>query len=129
MKWSDLVKGNWVVPSLSYILKKFIGSSFKICLSRKKCRSVWISSGWCHIAFRELLRLSDVLANRSICRSDISRVQLRSNWKVGERLQVSDQEAARECRLILVKGQLTFFLMSNFKIYSFAWKFTDGVLI
>ena len=108
MKWLDR-KGNWVVPSLSYNLQKFIGSSFKICWSRKRCPSVWISSGWCHVALRDLLRLSDVRANQSFCWSDISRVQLKSNWTVCERLLVSDQEAARECSLILVKGQWTFF--------------------
>ena len=89
IKWLER-KGNWVVPSLSYNLQKFIGSSFKICLSRKKCPSVWIFSESCHVALRELLRLSDVLVNRSFCRSDISRVQLKSNWTVGERLLASD---------------------------------------
>ena len=108
MKWSDR-KGNWVVPSLSYNLLKFIGSSFKIFLSRKKCPSVWISSGWCHVALRKLLRLSGVLANRSIYRLDISRVQLKFNWTVGEKLLVSDQETAREWRLILLKVQWTCF--------------------
>ena len=115
MKLSDR-KGNWVVPSLSYNLQKFVGSSFKICLSWKKCPSVWISSGWCHVALRELLRLWDAPANRSFCWSDITRVQLKSNWTVGERLLVSDQDAVRECRLILLKGQWTFFqcLISKF---------------
>ena len=108
MKWSDR-KGNWVVPSLSYNLQKFIGFSFKICLSPKKCPSVWIFSGWCHVALRELLRLSDVFSNRSFCRSDISRVKLKSNWTVTERLLVSDQERAREYRLDLAKGQWMFF--------------------
>ena len=120
MKWSDR-KGNWMVPSLSYNLQKFTGSSFKICLSRKKCPRVWISYG-CHVALRELLRLSDVLANRSFCRSDISRVQLKSNWTVGERLLASDQEAVREYRLILFKTQWNFLQCLNLKIYSFGKK-------
>ena len=94
MKWSDR-KGDWVVPSLSYNLQKFIDSSFKIFLSWKKCPSVWISAGWCHVALRQLLRLSNVLANRSFCRSHISKVQLKSKWTVGERLQASDPEAVR----------------------------------
>ena len=57
-----------------------------------------------HRVLIELFRVSDGLANRSFCRSDISRVQLKSNWTVGERLLASDQEAVRECRLILLKG-------------------------
>ena len=108
MKWSDR-KGNWGHSSVSYNLQTFIGSSFKICLSWKKCRSIWISYEWCHFALMELLRLSDVLVNRSFCWADISRVQLKFNWTVGERLLASDQEAVRECRLILLKGQRTFF--------------------
>ena len=87
-----------MVSSLSYNLQKFIGSSFKTCLSRKKRPTVWISFGSCYAALKELLKVSDVLANRSFCRSDISRFQLKST--VGERLLVSDQEAVRECRLI-----------------------------
>ena len=39
----------------------------------------------------ELLRLLDGLANRSFSRSDISRVQLKSNCTVGERHLASDQ--------------------------------------
>ena len=123
MKWWDH-KGKWVVPSLSYNLKKFIGFSFKICLSWKKCPSVWISSGWSHVALSQMLTLLDVLANRSFCRSDISRVQLKSNWTVGERLLASDPEAVRQCRLILLKGQWTFFLKPNLKIYSFVKTFS-----
>ena len=104
IKWLER-KGNWVVPSLSYNLQKFIGSSFKICLSWKKCSSVWTFSGWCHVSLRELFRLSYVLANRSFCGPDISRVQLKPNCTVDERLLSSDQEAVRKCRLILLKRQ------------------------
>ena len=38
-----------------------------------------VLEGVLHMVLWELLRLSDSLANRSFCRSDISRVQLRSN--------------------------------------------------
>ena len=31
------------------------------------------------------------------------------HWSVGERLLASDEEAVRECKLILLKGQWTFF--------------------
>ena len=60
---------------------------------------VWtcMNSGWCHVAPRELPKHSDSLANRSVCRSDISRVQLKSNWTVGETLLASVQEVVREC--------------------------------
>ena len=57
----------------------------------------------------KLFRLSGGFANPSFCGSDISRVQLKSNWTVGEKFLVSDQEAVRECRLTLLKGQWTFF--------------------
>ena len=48
-------------------------------------------SGWCHVALRQLLRLSDGLAKRSFCCSHILRVQLKSNSTVGEWLLASDQ--------------------------------------
>ena len=51
----------------------------------------------------ELFSVPDDLANRSFCRSYISRVQLKSNWTFGERLPASNQEAVRECRLDLLK--------------------------
>ena len=72
----------------------------------------------CHVALSELLRHSDGLANWSFSWSDIWRVQLKSNWTVGESLLASDQEAVRECRLILLKGQWMIFLKPNFKTYS-----------
>ena len=52
----------------------------------------------------ELLKVSDGLANQSFCWSDISRVELKSNWTVGERLLASDQEAVTDGTLILLKG-------------------------
>ena len=51
----------------------------------------------------ELFSVPDDLANRSFCRSYISRVQLKSNWTFGERLPASNQDAVRECRLVLLK--------------------------
>ena len=39
----------------------------------------------------DFLRLSDSLANRSLCRSGISRVQLKPNWTVGKRLFARDK--------------------------------------
>ena len=58
-----------------------------------------------HMVFKDLLRLSDGLANRAFCQSDISRVQLKSNWTVGESLVAFGQEAVREWRLNFFKGQ------------------------
>ena len=52
-----------------------------------------------------VLGLSDDLANRSFSGSDILRVQLKSDWTVGERLLASDQWVVRQCSLILLKGQ------------------------
>ena len=46
-----------------------------------------------YVAHRELLRVSDGLANQSFCPLDISRVQLKSNLAIGERLSASDQLA------------------------------------
>ena len=55
------------------------------------------------MAVRELLRLSDGFGKGSLCLSDISRVQLKSNGAVGERLVASDQEVVIEWRLNLHK--------------------------
>ena len=57
----------------------------------------------------EFFTLSEGLANRPFCPLDILRAQLKSNLTVGERLLASDQEAVTEWRLILLKGQWTFF--------------------
>ena len=43
------------------------------------------------MVLKELSRLLDSLANQSFCWSDISRVQLKPNLKVGERLLAFDQ--------------------------------------
>ena len=52
---------------------------------------LWRTFFWCHVALRELLRHSDDLVNWSFCQSDMSRVQLKSKWTVGERMLASDQ--------------------------------------
>ena len=62
-----------------------------------------------HMVLIELFRVSDDLANRSFCRSDIARVQLKSNWKVSEKLQASDSKTFCKSRLILLKAQLILF--------------------
>ena len=49
---------------------------------------------------RELLRLSDGLANQSFCRSDISRVRLKSNSAVSEGLLASDQSQFDDAGLL-----------------------------
>ena len=74
------------------------------------------ASWWYHVAVREQLRLSDGLAKRSFHRSNIWRVQLRSNLTVGERLLVADQWTVSKCGLILSKTQWHVFecLVSKF---------------
>ena len=67
------------------------------------------ASGLCNVAFGDMLRPSDDLANWSICRSDISRVQLKSNWTVGKRLLASDSKTVWKSRLILSKLLLNSF--------------------
>ena len=51
-----------------------------------------VLEGLLHMVLWELLRLPDSLANRSFCRSDISRVQLKSNLTVGKGLLASDSK-------------------------------------
>ena len=70
------------------------------------------------MALGKLLRLSFSVGNRSFCRSDISRIQMKSNWKVGESLVASDQQAVWKSKLIWSKAQL-FFLMFSLEIPSF----------
>ena len=65
--------------------------------------------GWCHVALRELLRHSDGLPNRWFCRSDLPRVQLKSNWTVGKKLLATDSKTVWKNRLILSKARLIFF--------------------
>ena len=67
------------------------------------------ASGWCNVALGDMLRPSDSLTSRSFCWSDISRVQLKSNWTVGKRLLVSDSKTVWKSRLILSKILLNFF--------------------
>lgn len=66
---------------------------------------------WCHVALRELVRLSDDLVKRWFCQWDIWSIQLKSNWTAGENWW-----------LILFKRQWTFFPMSNLELYSFRKK-------
>ena len=63
---------------------------------------------WCHVALRELVRLSDDLVKRWFCQWDIWSIQLNSNWTAGENWW-----------LIFFKRQWTFFLMYNLEGYSF----------
>ena len=85
----------------------FLMSHFKIYSFDKKIQR------WCsqlmQIVLTDLFRLSDGLANRSFCRSDISRVQLKSHWTVGKKLLASDSKTVCKSRLILSKAQLIFF--------------------
>ena len=57
----------------------------------------------------EHFRVSDGLPNRSFCRSDISRVQLKLHWTVCKKLLASDSKTVCKSRLILSKAQLLFF--------------------
>ena len=68
-----------------------------------------VLEGVLHMALWELIRLSDGLANRSFCRWDFSRVQLKSNWTVGKGLLTSDSKTFWKNRLILSKSLLLFF--------------------
>ena len=63
---------------------------------------------WLHMVLRKLLTLSDGLVNRSFRRLDNLRVQLRWNWRVGEKLLACDQQAVCKCRLLLFKEQWHF---------------------
>ena len=68
-----------------------------------------VLEGVLHMVLWELLRLSDSLVNRSFCWSDISRVQLKSNWVVGKGLLASDSKTVWNSRLVLSKALLIFF--------------------
>ena len=72
---------------------------------------VW---GWCHVALRQLLRLSHRLANRSFCCSHILRVQLKSNSTVCERLLASDQSQFDNAGLLYL-SENEIFLNAYFK--------------
>ena len=81
--------------------------TLNICSFRKHFpeKSSWLV----HRVLRDLSRLSDGFANQSFCRSDISTVQLKSNWKVGKRLLASDSKAVCNSRPVLSKALLIFF--------------------
>ena len=89
---------------------------------------LWKSSRLIHIVVGELLRLSDSLANQSVCWSDISRIQLKSNWTVGERLVASHQEVVRERRRNLHERKWTFLQCLISKIIHLVKNFSDGVV-
>ena len=63
--------------------------TLKIYLSAKNF--LWKSYRLKHMVVTELLRVLGGLSNQSFYQSDISRVQPKSNWTVGERLLASDQ--------------------------------------
>ena len=67
------------------------------------------SSQLIQMVLTELFRVSDGLPNRSFCWSDISRVQLKSNWTVCKKLLVSYSKTFCKSRLVLSKAQLIFF--------------------
>ena len=85
----------------------FLMSHFKIYSFDKKIQR------WCsqlmQIVLTDLFRLSDGLANRSFCRSDISEVHLKSNETFGKKYLASDSKTVYKSRLILSKAQLIFF--------------------
>ena len=58
---------------------------------------------------QNFLWFSDGLANRSFCRSDSSKVQLKSNWIVDKRLLASDSKTVSNIRLFLSKLLSDFF--------------------
>ena len=49
------------------------------------------TSTWCHVELGELPKHTDYFLNQSFSWSDISGVQLKANWTVGERRLASDQ--------------------------------------
>ena len=67
------------------------------------------ASGWCTVALGDMLRPSNALANQWFCQTDISRVQLKSNWIVVKRLLASDSKTVWKSTLILSKLLLIFF--------------------
>ena len=89
---------------------------------------LWKSSRLIHMIVSELLRMLDGLANRSFCRSDISRVQLMSNWTVGLKLVASDREVVGEEKLNLHKRKWTFLQCLISKITDLEKIFSDWIL-
>ena len=72
--------------------KKILSTSSQTAL-KEPLDYVMLHSGICSYDF----------ANRSFCWSDISRVQLKSNWTVGKWLLASDSKTVWKSRLILIK--------------------------
>ena len=107
-------------------MKFFTIFNFKIYWLAKNF--LWESSQLVHMVLKELLRLSDPPVNRSFFRSDISWVQLKSNWTFCERLLDSYQDAIIECRLILLKRQLIFIQRQIWKIIHLEKIFGDEAL-
>ena len=87
-------------------MKFFPMPNFKIHSFGKKFQ--WWSSQLRQMVLTELFRLSDGLANRSFCRSDILRVQLKSNWTVSKSLLASSSKTVWKARLILSKAGIKF---------------------
>ena len=80
---------------------------FKIDSFVKKVQ--WWSPWLIQIVLTEFFRLLDGLASRSFCRWDILKVQLKSNWTVGERSLASGSRTVWKSRLILSKVRLNVF--------------------
>ena len=79
----------------------------------------------------ELFRLSDGLSNWLFCRSDISRVQLKSNWKVGERLVSSDEGSIMNSYLVqanFTETTMIFFQCLISKLIHLEKNFSNAVL-
>ena len=81
----------------------FIVLNLKICSFGKTFQ--WWSSYQVHRGITDIFRLLDSFANGSFRRSDISRVQLKSNWAFGQRLLASDSKTV----LILYKNTINYF--------------------
>ena len=127
--WRVQLKSNCnhsLVMQANFTMKFFTIFNFKIYWIAKNF--LWGSSQLVHMVLKELLRLSDLLANQSFCRSDISWAQLKSNWTFRERLLASYQDAARECRLILLKRELIFLQCLIWKIIHLEKIISDGAL-
>ena len=62
-----------------------------------------------HRGLTDIFRLLDSFENGSFCRSDIARVQLKSNWAFGKRLLDSDSKTVWKSRLILYENTINYF--------------------
>ena len=115
-----------LIIQADFTTKFFTIFNFKIYWLAKNF--LWGRSQLVYMVLKELLRLSDPLANRSFCQSDISWVQLKSNWTFRERLLASYQDTVRECRLILLKRELIFLKCLIWKIIHLEKNFSDVAL-